>query len=74
MITEKMINEVRHAINYQIEDEGLSYSASTYFSHIVAELERKTKALEAIVDRSVNGELGTSKVLDMKKLAQEALK
>ncbi len=32
-----------------------------------------TAALEAIVDRSHNGELGTSKVMDMRRIAEEAL-
>lgn len=33
-----------------------------------------TAALEEIIDRSYNGELGTSKVIDMRKIAQAALK
>ncbi|MBW8635875.1 hypothetical protein K1W69_01665 [Hoeflea sp. WL0058] len=32
-----------------------------------------TAALEEIIDRSYNGELGTSKVIDMRKIAQAAL-
>ena len=31
------------------------------------------KALRAIIDRSHNGELGTSKVMDMRRIAEEAL-
>ena len=33
-----------------------------------------TAALERIIDRSYNGELGTSKVIDMRKIAVAALK
>lgn len=33
-----------------------------------------TKALEDIIHRSNNGELGTSKVLDMRRIAEDALK
>lgn len=38
------------------------------------DVERMKKALEDIIARSNNGDLGTSKVNDMRKLAQEALK
>lgn len=31
------------------------------------------KALRAIIDRSLNGELGTSKVIDMRQIAERAL-
>lgn len=33
-----------------------------------------TAALEQIIDRSYNGEPGTSKVIDMRKIAETALK
>lgn len=35
--------------------------------------ERLRDALRAIIDRSHNGDLGTSKVIDMRKIATEAL-
>ncbi|KAA3518869.1 hypothetical protein GOZ96_04995 [Agrobacterium vitis] len=38
-----------------------------------AEVDRYRTALSAIIDRSNNGDLGTSKVNDMRKIAQEAL-
>lgn len=40
---------------------------------MIAEIERLREALVQIIDRSGNGELGTSKVIDMAKTAREAL-
>lgn len=37
-------------------------------------IELLKEALEKIIDRSYNGELGTSKVIDMRKIAEAALK
>lgn len=38
------------------------------------DMETMFKALHDIVDRSHNGELGTSKVIDMRKIAEAAIK
>jgi len=43
-------------------------------SEQMAKADRYASALRAIIERADNGELGTSKVKDMRKLAQEALK
>lgn len=38
------------------------------------EIDRLREALEQIIERSGNGELGTSKVIDMRRIAEQALK
>lgn len=46
------------------------------FEALVSEtvVQRLEEALEAIIERSHNGELGSSKVIDMRKIAEKALK
>ncbi|GKX34874.1 MAG: hypothetical protein MnENMB40S_24920 [Rhizobiaceae bacterium MnEN-MB40S] len=50
-----------------VNTKSVSSISQDRIEHLVA-------ALKAIVDRSHNGELGTSKVIDMRKIAQAALK
>ncbi|MAZ17936.1 MAG: hypothetical protein CL535_16600 [Ahrensia sp.] len=58
------------------EDESMT----TEVQRVKAEIERRVKgydvflaALREIIDRSNNGELGTSKVIDMRKIAERAI-
>ncbi|MBV48195.1 MAG: hypothetical protein CMN10_07010 [Roseobacter sp.] len=53
---------------------------TTEVQRVKAEIERRVKgydvflaALREIIDRSNNGELGTSKVIDMRKIAERAI-
>lgn len=56
-----------------IAEEGTKKEAVEYLQEQWNETNHYRDVLKQIIDRSENGELGTSKVLDMKKLAQEAL-
>jgi len=58
-------NEQLHTTNEKLVND----LATKEFGHD----EDMYRALEAIIDRSKNGELGTSKVIDMRKIAEKAL-
>tara|TARA_R100000750_G_scaffold62936_1_gene59512 strand:+ start:23705 stop:23911 length:207 start_codon:yes stop_codon:yes gene_type:complete len=63
-------------VKWNREDESMT----TEVQRVKAEIERRVKgydvflaALREIIDRSNNGELGTSKVIDMRKIAERAI-
>lgn len=47
--------------------------SSAQYSHLITSAPELLEALISIVDRSHNGELGSSKVIDMRKIAEGAI-
>lgn len=67
----EVIKDLEHNMNIKADfiDATINDLATAEFGRD----ETMYRALEAIIERSKNGELGTSKVIDMRKIAEKAL-
>lgn len=72
-VLEALSSEVDRLTAVKAEMYAAAMHAMEQCKHLRALVAKKNAALEAIITRSDNGELGTSKVIDMRNIAFSAL-
>lgn len=73
-MTKDITIRLREVAGFIQAEHGRTEAASCLATEAAEEIERLRRALVHIINRSNNGEPGTSKVIDMRRIAEEALK